>query len=153
MRSSLWHENEPMTGCVFCCMANGSIEPELTVYEDEHVFVHISLHQKPRNRGHVLVIPKNHVADLSESPSILDAPLLAALRCASKAIKKAFSPDGIQVRQNNGAAAGQDVFHLHFHVIPRYDGDSFEDADYEILPLWERIALAERLKSCLNKEA
>ena len=142
-----------MRDCVFCCIASGSIDPELTVHEDEHVFVQISLHQKPLNRGHVLVIPKNHVTNLFESPSILDAPLLAALRRASKAVKKAFSADGIQVRQNNGSAAGQDVFHLHFHVIPRYDEDNFEDADYEILPRGERIALADKLKSCLHKEA
>jgi len=142
-----------MSNCVFCSIASGSIDPELTVHEDDHVFVQISLHQKPRNRGHVLVIPKNHVTNLFESPSILDAPLLAAVRRASTAVKKAFSADGIQVRQNNGAAAGQDVFHLHFHVIPRYDEDNFEDADYEVLPLEERVALADQLKSFLTKEA
>ena len=113
----------------------------------------ISLHQKPHNRGHVLVIPKNHVTDLFESPRILDAPLLSALRLTSNAVKKAFSADGIQVRQNNGASAGQDVFHLHFHVIPRYDGDDFEDQDYEILSYGDRIALADKLKSYLKREA
>jgi len=142
-----------MSDCVFCCIANGSIDPELRVYEDEYVFVQISLHQKPHNRGHVLVIPKNHVTDLFESPRILDAPLLSALRLTSNAVKKAFSADGIQVRQNNGASAGQDVFHLHFHVIPRYDGDDFEDQDYEILSYGDRIALADKLKSYLKREA
>ena len=142
-----------MRDCVFCCIASGSIDPELTVYEDEHVFVQISLHQKLHNRGHVLVIPKNHVTDLFESPRILDEPLLSALRLTSIAVKKAFSADGIQVRQNNGAAAGQDVFHLHFHVIPRYNGDDFEDRDYEILSFGERIALADNLKSYLKKDA
>ena len=142
-----------MSDCVFCRIASGSTEPELTVHEDKHVFVQISLHQKPRNRGHVLVIPKHHVTNLFESPSILDAPLLATLRRASIAVKKAFSADGVQVRQNNGAAAGQDVFHLHFHVIPRYNEDNFEDVDYEILPLGDRIALADKLKSFLNKDA
>ena len=142
-----------MSDCVFCCIASGAIDPELTVYEDEHVFVQISLHQKRHNRGHVLVIPKNHVPDLFESPRILDAPLLSALRLTSKAVKKGFSADGIQVRQNNGAAAGQDVFHLHFHVIPRYDGDDFENQDYDILSFGERVTLADKLKSYLKKEA
>lgn len=142
-----------MKDCVFCCIANGSTEPELTVYEDEHVFVQISLHQKLCNRGHVLVIPKLHVNNLFESPSLLDAPLLAAIRRASKAVKEAFSADGIQVRQNNGSAAGQDVFHLHFHVIPRYNEDHFENTVYEMVPLGERMALAEKLKSVLNQEA
>jgi histidine triad (HIT) family protein len=142
-----------MRDCVFCNIASGSIDPELTVYEDEYVFVQISLHQKLHNRGHVLVIPKNHVTDLFESPRILDAPLLSVLRLTSNAVKKAFSADGIQVRQNNGAAAGQDVFHLHFHVIPRYDGDNFEDQDYEILSLDERVTLADKLKTYLIKEA
>jgi histidine triad (HIT) family protein len=142
-----------MSDCVFCGLVSGSIDPELTVYEDEHVFVQISLHQKRHNRGHVLVIPKNHVPDLFELPSILDAPLLSALRRTAKAVKKAFSADGIQVRQNNGAAAGQDVFHLHFHLIPRYDEDDFDNQDYAVLSFEERVALADKLKSCLSREA
>jgi diadenosine tetraphosphate (Ap4A) HIT family hydrolase len=140
-----------MNDCVFCCIASGSTDPELAVYEDEHVFVQIDLQQKPRNRGHVLVIPKHHVTNLFESPSILDAPLPAAIRHASTAVKMAFSADGIQVRQNNGTASGQDVFHLFFHVIPRYDEDDSEDTDYERIPLCDRIALAEKLKPFLNK--
>ena len=142
-----------MSDCVFCRIASGSTDPELTVHEDEHVFIQISLHQKASNRGHVLVIPKSHVSNLYEATSFLDAPLLAALRLASIAVKKTFLADGIQLRQNNGAAAGQDVFHLHFHVIPRYDGDNFDDTEYEIVSHGERVVLADRLRSSLNEEA
>ena len=141
-----------MSDCVFCSIASGSTEKELTIYENEHVFVQISLHQKPRNRGHVLVIPKIHVTNLLESPSTLDAHIFGALRISSRAIKKAFSADGIQVRQNNGRAAGQDVFHLHFHVIPRFHGDSFDKTEYELVPLGERLMLADKIKSCFAND-
>ena len=79
-----------MTDCIFCSIASGKIDSDLTVYEDEHVFVQISLHQKPANRGHVLVIPKNHVTNIFKSPSGLDAPLMAAIRRTSVAVKNAF---------------------------------------------------------------
>lgn len=145
------HERMPQDAfspdCVFCRIANGEVDRELTVFENKHVFIQMSLHQKAANRGHVLVIPKQHVADVFEVDHQLDAPLLAAVRAASRAVKKAFSADGIQVRQNNGAAAGQDVHHLHFHVIPRYHGDAFETMEYQVVPLEERAMQAEKLKS------
>jgi histidine triad (HIT) family protein len=87
------------------------------------------------------------VYGLSES---LDAPIMSALRLLANAIKKAFAADGIQIRQNNEAAAGQDVFHLHFHIIPRFDEDAFDDHPYEKLPLNVRRDLAIRLKAALN---
>jgi histidine triad (HIT) family protein len=142
-----------MSDCVFCRIAGGSVDHDLTVYEDEHVFVQISLHQKPANRGQVLVITKRHVTNLFDAPSILDAPLLEALRRAAIAVKRTFSADGIQVRQNNGEAAGQDVFHLHFHVIPRFHDDDFDATAYEIVPIRERAAQAEGLRSRINEEA
>ena len=142
-----------MSHCAFCEIARGEIDPELTVRIDEHVFVQVSLHQKAANRGHVLVIPKRHVTDIFESPDELDAPLLRAVREVSIATRRAFSSDGIQVRQNNGSAAGQDVFHLHIHVIPRYDGDDFENSDYELVPFAERLILATRLKAALDEPA
>ena len=57
------------------------------------------------------------------------------------------------MRQSNDPAAGQDVFHLHFHVIPRYDKDRFEATDYELVSIEERTILAEKLKTTLNKQA
>ena len=111
--------------CIFCEIAAKRSDPDLTVFEDERVFAQVSLHQKAGNHGHVLVIPQQHVRDIYELPADLDAPLMAAVRLLARATKRAFSAEGIHVRQNNETAGGQDVFHLHVHVVPRYDGDDW----------------------------
>ena len=141
-----------MKECVFCEIVAGRMDPELTVFEDEHVIAQMSLGQKPGNHGHVLVMPRRHVQNIYELPEELNAPLMSALRLLSRATKKAFSTGGINIRQNNEPAAGQDVFHLHFHVIPRYREDAFETRTYEKLPLQIRKELAEKLKTAIREE-
>jgi histidine triad (HIT) family protein len=122
-----------MSRCIFCELAApGHADPELTVFENDHVFAHISLSQKRGNHGHVLVITKAHIPNIYELPNELDASLMSALSLISKAVKKAFTADGVHIRQNNEPAAGQDVFHLHFHVIPRYYADRFESQNMKI---------------------
>src|SRR5688572_5729107 len=142
-----------MDKCAFCGIAAKRVDPELTVFENEQVFAQISLHQKPQNRGHVLVIPKRHVQNIYELPDDLDAPLMSALRLISRATKKAFNAEGILIRQNNEPAAGQDVFHLHFHVVPRYRGDGFESEKYETVSLLERRELAVKLIVAVQSES
>jgi histidine triad (HIT) family protein len=141
-----------MIKCVFCEIVAKRIDPELTVFEDEQVIAQVSLGQKPGNHGHVLIIPKKHIQNIYEVSEELDAPLMSALRLLSCATKKAFSAEGIHIRQNNEPAAGQDVFHLHFHVIPRYQGDDFEMNKYESLPFQKRKEQSERLKSVVHSE-
>ena len=141
-----------MNKCVFCEIVTRRIDPELTVFEDEQVIARVSLGQKPGNHGHVLIIPKKHIQNIYELPEELNAPLMSALRLLSRATKKAFAAEGIHIRQNNEPAAGQDVFHLHFHVIPRYQGDEFDTKKYERLPLQKRIELSERLKPAVQSE-
>lgn len=140
-----------MSDCIFCNIANGKVDSELTVYADEDVFAQVSLHQKAANIGHILVMPKEHVRNLFDAPAALDAPIMSAIRLLSSALKIAFAADGIQVRQNNEAAAGQDVFHLHFHIIPRYHGDRFESSEYVKLTIEERIDIAAKLKAVLTQ--
>ena len=141
-----------MNKCVFCEIAAKRIDPDLIVFENEQVITCISLLQKPGNHGHVLVVPKKHFQNIYELSEELDAPLMSALRLLSRAAKKAFSAEGIHIRQNNEPAAGQDVFHLHFHVIPRYQGDAFEMKKYEKLTLQKRKELAELLKPVVQNE-
>lgn len=141
-----------MNTCVFCDIVAKERDSELTVFEDAHVIAQISLLQKLRNLGHVLIIPKKHVENIYEMSEELHAPLMSAHRLLSRATKKAFSAEGIHIRQNNESAAGQDVFHLHFHVIPRYQGDDFDMQKYEKLPLEKRRALAEKLKVAVQSE-
>ena len=138
--------------CVFCDIAAKRVDADLTVFEDEHVFAQMSLRQKPGNHGHALVIPKRHIVNIYETTAELDAPLIAAVRLLSRATKKAFAAEGISVRQNNEPAADQDVFHLHFHVIPRYRDDGFVAKPYEVLPRDIREALSARLRAAIREE-
>lgn len=135
-----------MDKCIFCEIVAKRMEPELTVFENDYVIAQVSLHQKLGHEGHVLIIPKKHVQDIYALPEDLDAPLMSALRLLARVVKKAFLAEGIHIRQNNEGAGGQDVFHLHFHVIPRYQDDDFEMKAYERLPFQKRKALAEKLK-------
>ncbi|MDD9900971.1 MAG: HIT family protein [Alphaproteobacteria bacterium] len=139
-----------MTECIFCKIIEKRPDPTLTIFENEHVIGQISLQQKPGNHGHVLVIPKQHVQNIYELPDELNAPLMSALRLLSRVVKKAFAAEGIHIRQNNEPAAGQDVFHLHFHVIPRYQEDEFDTQAYERLPLERRQELAKTLVDALQ---
>ncbi len=106
--------------CIFCRIANGEI-PSRTIYEDDQFRVILDL--GPATRGHALVLPKEHYADLFEMPEELAAQaLLVGKRTAAK-MKAALSADGFNLVQNNGACAGQTVSHFHLHLIPRYESD------------------------------
>ena len=109
-----------MDNCIFCLIAKGDI-PSATLYEDEKFRVILDL--GPAARGHALVIPKEHYADLFEIPADLAAEAVKLAKRLLPAMKEALSCDGFQLVQNNGEAAGQTVFHYHVHLIPRYTGD------------------------------
>ena len=95
--------------------------PSEQVYEDEHTMVIMDI--MPRANGHVLVIPKTPARNiLDASPAQLTA-CLEVVQKISHALMKAFSADGITLQQFNEAAGGQEVFHLHFHVLPRHEGE------------------------------
>lgn len=138
-----------MTHCVFCEIAAKRLDPDLIVFEDEHALGVVALQQKSRNHGHLIVVPKRHTKDIYDLAPDLHAPLLSAVQRLARAAKRAFAAEGIHIRQNNERAAGQDVLHLHFHVIPRYADDGFEAAKYERLALDVRRELANRVRSLL----
>ncbi|OZS79048.1 HIT family protein [Tetzosporium hominis] len=107
-----------MTECIFCKLISGDI-PSTKLYEDEHVFVFMDI--MPLTKGHILVIPKSHkesVYDLSEDEA---ANLFRVVPKLATALKETFHPAGMNLLNNNGAPAGQSVFHFHLHLIPRYD--------------------------------
>lgn len=133
-----------MNDCIFCKIAAGEI-PSATVYEDEDFRAILDI--APAHKGHTIILPKAHAANLLELDEGTAAKLLPVAKRIAKALKEELGCDGINLLQNNGAAAGQSVFHLHVHVIPRYEGDG-------ILPVWpqgsyedgEAALLAERLR-------
>ena len=106
--------------CIFCKLANGVI-PTNTVYEDEDF--RVILDASPATKGHALILPKEHYANLYE---IEDETLGKATKLAKKIViheTKVLGCDGYNLVQNNGEAAGQTVFHFHLHLIPRYRGE------------------------------
>jgi len=109
-----------MEGCVFCRMVAGEI-PVAKVYEDEVVFVFLDI--GPISDGHTLVIPRQHCTRIHECASDVVADVASRLGKITEAVMVAVGADGYNVLSNNGAAAGQVVEHLHFHVIPRRTGD------------------------------
>lgn len=107
--------------CIFCKIANDEI-PSTTLYEDEDFRVILDL--GPATRGHALLLPKNHFANLFElDDETAQKAILVAKKMAGK-MKDALGADGFNLVQNNGEAAGQTVFHFHMHLIPRYENDN-----------------------------
>lgn len=105
---------------LFAKILRGEI-PSVKVYEDDEVLAFMDVF--PQSRGHVLVVPKNAKArNLLELPEHRVAPLMTRVHRLTKAVVKALNPDGVTVTQFNGAPAGQTIFHLHVHIIPRYEG-------------------------------
>jgi histidine triad (HIT) family protein len=133
--------------CPFCAYVVGEFPRELIVYEDEDVIVIPCKSQKRSNRGHCLVVTRAHISNIYELPRELSAPILRTVSAAARASKRAFSADGIAVRQNNEAAGGQDVFHLHFHIVPRFSGDNFDATPYEQVDEDTRINQAKTLRA------
>lgn len=113
-----------MTDCIFCKIINHEI-PSYTIYEDEDVLAFLDISQV--SKGHTLVIPKKHVANIFEYDEELAARVWSKLPLIARAVRK-FDPDikGMNVLNNNGEIASQSVFHSHFHLIPRYE-DSERD--------------------------
>jgi histidine triad (HIT) family protein len=107
-------------GNIFAKILRGEA-PSTRVFEDEHVFAFMDVF--PQAKGHTLVIPKHSHARnfLEEEPQVLSELILGVQRVA-RAVRAAFKPDGLLITQFNGAVSGQTVFHLHFHIIPRWEG-------------------------------
>jgi histidine triad (HIT) family protein len=105
--------------CLFCKIIAGQI-PAFNVYEDEHTFAFLDI--APFEKGHVLVVPKNHATRLTDlQPEVL-FPFIKAVQSVAALLLKKMPCDGFNLLQNNGVCATQVVPHVHFHVIPRWNG-------------------------------
>ena len=109
-----------MDNCIFCKIAKGDI-PSNTIYEDDNF--RVILDNGPATKGHALVLPKEHYADLFEIPEDVVAGAVKVAKKVAGTMKEKLSCDGLNLVQNNGAAAGQTVMHFHLHIIPRYEND------------------------------
>lgn len=109
-----------MENCIFCKIANGEI-PAATLYEDEEFRVILDL--GPASKGHALILPKTHAANIYELPDELAGKAMILAKKMAVRLTEALKCDGFNIVQNNGETAGQTVFHFHMHLIPRYQGD------------------------------
>ena len=134
--------------CIFCRLVRGEI-PSARIYEDEHVLAFLDI--GPIIKGHTLVIPKAHHDPLTALPADLLARVMQVVQRVAAAQLSGLGADGVNVHQSNGAAAGQVVPHVHFHVIPRFadDGHRWNWAARKYDSPDEMKALAGRLAAAL----
>ena len=107
-----------MSDCLFCKIVDGSI-PSIKVYEDDHVLAFMDIF--PLTKGHTLLIPKKHHENVFDMTAEAAGQLFSVAPKIASAINASFNPAGLNLLNNNGAPAGQSVFHFHLHFIPRYD--------------------------------
>jgi histidine triad (HIT) family protein len=134
-----------MDDCVFCKIIEGEI-PSHKVYEDENTVAFLDAN--PTSKGHTLVVPKKHVETIHEASEM--SYMWKSLVKVGNAVKDAFDPEGLNISQNNGEVAGQEVMHMHFHVTPRYTGDEIE-VSYNRGELEDGEELAEEINSEIEK--
>lgn len=110
-----------MDNCIFCRIAAGDI-PSSVIYEDDDFKVILDI--APAAKGHAIILPKKHFTNLFDLDDDVARKVLPVAKKVAIAMKEEMKCDGINLLQNNGEAAGQSVFHIHFHLIPRYIQDN-----------------------------
>lgn len=128
---------------VFAKILRGEL-PCHKIFEDEHVLAFMDI--MPQAEGHALVIPKLPSRNLLDADAASLPHLLAAVQKLSRAVKKAYGAEGVSVIQFNEAAAGQTVFHLHFHVVPRFSGIPLKPHGGAMAPADVLAAGAEKIR-------
>jgi len=138
-----------MTGqsCQFCRLVRKEDDASI-VFEDEKTMAFLDI--RPVNDGHTLVIPKTHYENIYEIPDDEIASVYRTVKKVASAVKKSVKAEGMSVTQHNGRAALQRVFHMHVHVIPRYEGQKFPRPDELSLAKREKLEeVAERIRKNL----
>ena len=123
--------------------------PSERVYEDEHTLVIMDI--MPRADGHVLVIPKTSARNVLDATPQQLAACMATVQKMSHALMKAFDAGGVTIQQFNEEAGGQEVFHLHFHVLPRHAGVSFRPHARDVAAAEVLADHAERIRHVLER--
>src|SRR5437879_9489248 len=106
--------------CIFCRIADKEADATV-VYEDPHTLAFLDTH--PLNPGHTLVIPKKHYTNMLEMPTEEAGRVFVSVSKVMKGVQKASAADGISIGQSNGRAASPEIFHMHVHIIPRFNHD------------------------------
>lgn len=134
--------------CVFCDIINGKEEAEI-LYQDENIISFLDI--RPVNYGHTLVIPKKHFDNFLSVPSEELKCIISGVQLLSSVIKSSINADGFNIVVNNGTAAGQTVFHFHFHIIPRFADDFKFKPNFKKYSNGSMKEFADKIRLELNK--
>ncbi|MBN2006180.1 MAG: HIT family protein [Anaerolineae bacterium] len=148
--------------CPFCRLIQGikdsriqSVQSDI-IYHDDAVTVFISSGQRPSNLGNILIAPNEHIENLYDLPEKYGEPMLYASKMIAMALKAVYHCEGVSTRQHNEPSGGQDVWHYHLHVTPRYHNDRFYQPDKKlwiVMPVEERAQHAEKIRQYLAAQA
>lgn len=132
---------------IFAKIINGEA-PCIKIYEDRYTVAFMDI--MPQAPGHCLVIPKEAAENIYDLSAEMAAHLIKATQKVARAVKDALNPDGIMVAQLNGQAAGQSVFHIHFHIIPRSDGIDLGIHARDMADMEELEIIADKIRAALG---
>jgi histidine triad (HIT) family protein len=135
--------------CVFCDIVNKKKEAEI-LFENNNVVSFLDI--RPVNFGHALIIPKNHYENFLSVPAKELDELIEIAQYLSKNIKEGLNADGFNIIVNSGAAAGQTVYHFHFHIIPRFEKDFNFKPNFKIYSYGKKKEYADIIRGVLKKE-
>lgn len=137
-----------MGECIFCLIAQGKI-PSSKIYETDSLYAFLDLN--PVHKGHTLIIPKKHAENIFDLDPSLGGELVSFMKKVGRAVMETTGATGLNIYQNNGRSAGQEVDHLHWHLIPRFDGDGLKlwpQGKYDSME--EMNGLAEKIRARLS---
>ena len=143
--------------CPFCFLVQGienehvySVQSDI-IYQDKFVTAFIGSHQWPRNHGNTIVVPNEHFENIYDLPLNLSSKIYELSRDIALAMKAKYRCDGILLRQHNEPAGGQNIWHYHLHVIPRYEKDDFHNSQKVPFEAEERARYAQKLRNWFNR--
>jgi histidine triad (HIT) family protein len=131
---------------IFARILRGEI-PCVKVFEDDKTLAFMDV--MPESEGHVLVVPKEDAQDILDLSAEGLAAMMATVQRVARAVDKALAPDGIQLRQYNGAPAGQTIFHVHFHILPIREGVGMAAHGKVMVDAAKLEPIAAKIRSCL----
>lgn len=131
--------------CLFCKIIAGDVQAEV-VYRDDAAYAVMDIH--PRSPGHAFVIPKKHYATLSDIPDAEMGAVFVAVKNVMEKIRTALAPDGFTIGINHGRDSGQEIDHLHIHIMPRHKGDGGGAVQSVVNnpPVESIVAIAEKIR-------
>lgn len=138
--------------CPFCLIVKGVENEQLytkqedIVYRDECITVFIASDWWENNKGHIIIIPNEHIENIYDLPSELSNRIHEMEKKVALALKETYKCDGVSSRQHNEPYGGQDVWHYHLHVFPRYENDNFYKTDRVKSKPEERLEYAEKIR-------